>query len=221
MMKIAGFIKKSEVTDISSDVLAENKKLKLFPSLYWRGLNWQDFRAFCHEYGRYGIPTTEMIDFLRNIIGGRKTIEIGAGNGDLGHHLGIHMTDSKLQNRPEVKLEYMLMQQPTIDYPDDVEDLESIIAVLTHKPQVVIGSWVTTYGNPNTANHGCNLYGINEKVLLDAPHLETYILIGNKDQHGDKPIMQLKHDEYEFSWHVSRAKVQSNNRIWVWNKENV
>ena len=56
-----------------------------------------------------------------------------------------------------------------------------------------------------------------EKIMLE--HVDTYILIGNKDQHGDKPIMDLKHDEYIFDWHVSRGKNQSNNRIWVWNHE--
>lgn len=203
--------------DISYDVLDENKKLKLFPSEYWRNLDWNTFRLFCHVTGRYGIPTIEMLEFLRNIIDGRETIEIGAGNGDLGYHLNIHMTDSKLQNKPVVKISYMLMGQPTIEYPDDVEELESISAVLNYKPKVVIGSWVTAFGNPTKEKYGCNLDGINENLLLNAPGLETYILIGNKDQHGDKPIMELPHDEYIFDWHVSRAKNQDNNRIWVWN----
>jgi len=210
------FIPTHDVTDISDSVLEDNGKLKLFPSSFWRNLNWNDFRVFCHKKGRYGIPTIEMIDFLKEIIGNRKAIEIGAGNGDLGYRLGIHMTDSKLQNRPEVALEYKLMGQPTIDYPDDVEEMEGLIAVLTHKPEVVIGSWVTTYGNPYTNKYGCNLYGINEKLMIC--HVDTYILIGNIDQHGDKPIMDLPHKEYIFDWHVSRAKNQSNNRIWIWSK---
>ncbi len=217
-MIIGELINKKDIKDISGDLLDENKKLKLFPSSYWRDLNWQNFRAFCHEHGRYCIPTIEMIDFLRAIIKNRKTIEIGAGNGDLGHHLNIHMTDSKLQDRPEVKLEYLMMGQPTIEYPEEVEDMEAIIAVLSHKPQVVIGSWVTSFGNPTVEKYGCNLYGVNESVMLDAPHLETYILIGNIDQHGNKPIMKMPHDEYFFDWHVSRAKKQENNRIWVWNR---
>jgi hypothetical protein len=62
------------------------------------------------------------------------------------------------------------------------------------------------------------MYGINEKMLLELPNVETYIVIGNKDQHGDKPIMEIPHEEYTFDWHVSRAKNQENNRIWVWNK---
>ncbi|HJY22927.1 MAG TPA: hypothetical protein VJ279_08590 [Hanamia sp.] len=213
----AEFIATNDLKDLSNDLLDKNNKLKLLPSSYYRNLKWEDFRVFCHCKARYGIPTTEMIEFLKSIIAGRKTIEIGAGNGDLGHHLGIHMTDSKLQNRPEIQLEYMLMGQPTIDYPEEVEELEAILAVATHKPQVVIGSWVTTFGNPEKVKHGCSLYGINENRLLDLG-IETYILIGNIDLHGDKPIMQKGHDEYYHDWHVSRAKVQENNRIWIWNK---
>lgn len=215
---ITALIPTASITDISQEVICENKKLKLFDSSHWKSYEWNVFRMFCHVYGRYGIPTNEMISFLREVINGRQTIEIGAGHGDLGFHLGIPMTDSKLQNRPEVKLEYMLMGQPTIDYPDDVEEAEAIIAVLKHKPQVVIGSWITAFGNPATHNYGCNLYGINEDILIDIPYVETYIVIGNIDQHGDKPIMKRKHDEYYFDWHVSRAKHQINNRIWIWNK---
>lgn len=211
----------SNIKDLSSELLDENKRLKLLLSQYYRNLKWDDFRAFCHHTGRYGIPTIETIAFLKGIIGDRKAIEIGAGNGDFGHHLGIHMTDRKIQDIPEVKMSYILMGQPTINYPSDVEELEALIAVGKHKPQVVIASWVTMYGNPDTASYGCNLYGIDEVFLLKSTDIETYILIGNKDTHGDKPIMNLKHTEYEFDWHVSRAKNQENNRIWVWNTEDL
>jgi hypothetical protein len=214
---ISRIIPMDSVKDISHEVLREDGKIKLMPSSEWRKYKWDDFRAFCHVKARYSIPTIEMIDFLRTKIGDRKTIEIGAGNGDLGFHLGIHMTDSKLQNRPEVAIEYKLMGQPTINYPEEIEEMEALIAVLTHKPQVVIGSWITAFGNPTIQKYGCNLYGINENIMLD--HVDTYILIGNKDQHGDKPIMNIPHEEYIFDWHVSRGKNQQNNRIWIWNRK--
>jgi hypothetical protein len=41
--------------------------------------------------------TVELVAWLHDRIAGRKAIEIGAGMGDLGYHLGIPQTDSYAQ----------------------------------------------------------------------------------------------------------------------------
>lgn len=206
----------NKVKDISKEVLREDGKIRLLPSKMWKKYDWPTFRGFCHVHARYGISTMEQHLFLPTIIKGRHVIEIGAGCGDLGHHLRIHMTDNKQQNWPKVKKEYELMQQPTIKYPDDVEEIDALEAVIKYKPQVVIGSWITTYA-PHEMPYGSNPYGVQELKILDL--VETFIIIGNIDVHGDKPILKEPHEEIYEDWIVSRAKNQENNRIWIRNKK--
>src|SRR5580700_2439597 len=97
------------IKDIASEVLDENKKIKLLPSQVWKSFDWNDFRIFCHNYARYGIHTTEQQLCLHRLIDGRETIEIGSGAGDLGYHMRILMTDSKQQDNPDIKLMYDAM----------------------------------------------------------------------------------------------------------------
>jgi len=208
-------IPKDMINDISSDLLDKNGKMKLYPSDKFKKHDWYSFRVFCLEHARYGIHTLEQQLFLQELINGKKTIEIGAGAGDLGFHMKIPMTDLKLQNRPEIKVEYEEMRQPTIKYPDDVEEIEAMDSVHKYKPEVVIASWVTTYA-PHEMPYGSNPYGIQEDILLD--HVDMYILIGNINTHGDKPIMKKSHEEIYENWMVSRAKDQLKNRIWIWRK---
>jgi hypothetical protein len=213
---ISAIIPINSVTDISEGVLEKNKKIRLLSSDVWKKYDWNSFRAFCHSHPRYGIPTTELVQFLREKINGRHAIEIGAGAGDLGYHLRIGMTDSRQQEIPEIRRHYELMQQPVIQYPDDVEKLEALDAVRRYRPEVVIGSWITTYA-PHEMPYGSNPYGIRELDILGS--VSTFIIIGNTDIHHDKPIMNIEHEEYGFDWLISRGKNQSNNRIWIWNRK--
>ncbi len=71
--------------------------------------------------GRYGLPTRELVDFLKEKIAGRRVIEIGAGMGDLGFHLGVTMTDSHIQTLPEMRMLYKLQGAEPIAPPSDVE----------------------------------------------------------------------------------------------------
>lgn len=203
-----------DTKDIASELLTENSRIKLLDAQKLRAYRWEDFRLFCHFHGRYGVPTIEQNLFLKKIIGERSAIEIGAGAGDLGFHLQIPMTDSKMQDNPKIKKMYEGMRQPTIVYGTDVEKLDALEAVKKYKPQVVIASWVTTYA-PQQMPYGSNPYGVKEDLIFK--EIETFILIGNKDSHGDKPIMKIPHEEINEPWIVSRAQYQYNNRIWIWN----
>lgn len=204
------------ITDITSEVMMDNGNIKLMPANFWRKFAWDDFRIFCHYAARYGIHTIEQQEFLKNIISGRSVIEIGAGHGDIGFHLGIKMTDSKIQNTAYVKNVMSLMQQPIMKYSKSVEKIEALEVVKKYKPQVVIGSWITTF-SPRAKSYNSSPFGVKEKKILDL--IETYILIGNVDIHKGKPIFNKPHDEYYFDWIISRGKNQLNNRIWVWNNK--
>lgn len=205
----------TNLKDVSPELLLPNGKLKLFSAKFYDEKDNSDLRLFCHNYARYGLPTTELIDFLIQKIDGRSAIEIGSGHGDLGYHLNIKMTDSKIQRKPEVQQAYKEMKQPLIDYPDDVEEIEALDAVEKYKPSVVIASWITTYA-PHVMPYGSNPYGVKEAKILDK--IETFIIIGNNDLHGDKPIRKLPHLEIYEPWIKSRATNPENNRIYIWDR---
>lgn len=209
------FLKADNLTDISHELLDENNKIKLLPSDHYKKYKWEDFRLFCHNHARYGIPTIWLIDYLKDIIKDRKCIEIGAGAGDLGYHLGVTMTDSKQQDNPVIKKMYQDAMQPTIKYPKDVIKIEALEAVKKYKPKVVIGSWITTY-SPVETTYGSNPFGVKEKEILDL--VDTLIIIGNMKIHGDKPILQYSNEIILSPYIISRAKNPEYNCIMIWNK---
>ena len=191
-----------------------DNKLKLLPCGYYDKLDSSNLRIFCHIYARYGLPTVELIDFLKPYLQNQKTIEIGAGSGDLGHHLNVTMTDNYNQEMPDVKAYYDACKQPVIKYGTDVEKLEALEAVDKHKPDVVVGCWVTHWIDPNLPPPigGGNIYGIKEEEVIK--RVKTYILIGAKEIHKHKTIMNIPHKEIEAPFVRSRRK---DNFIWIWN----
>lgn len=208
-------INENEINDISSELIMENGKLRLFSAEHYKKFKWNDFRVFCHNYARYGIPTIELVDYVKNLIDRRSAIEIGSGCGDFGYHLGIKMTDSWQQQFPEIKKIYDMSGQPTIKYPDDVEKIEALDAVNKYNPKVVIASWITPY-SPFETNFGSNPFGVKEDKILKL--VETLIIVGNLDTHGDKPILAYEHKTIHAPWIVSRAKNPQNNCIFIWDK---
>jgi hypothetical protein len=213
MIKIA-LIQEEDVTDISGQLL-ENDKIILHPAEFYKKLKWEDFRVFCHHYARYGIPTIELVEYLKLIIGDRLAIEIGSGAGDLGYHLGIKMTDSKQQEIPHVIKMYNDLHQPVIKYPADVERIDALEAVIKYKPQVVVASWITPYA-PHPMSYGSNPFGVRESEILRL--VDTFVIVGNVEDHGDKPILQFEHKAVFAPWIISRAADQTKNCIYIWNK---
>lgn len=205
----------SNLKDISGKLLMPNGKIKLLAAKEYQKYNWHAFRLFCHQQARYGIPTIELVEYIKNIIGEREAIEIGAGAGDLGYHLNIKMTDSYQQDHPAIRQMYEDMGQPTINYPSDVICIDALTAVQKYKPKVVVASWITPYAAIQT-NFGSNPMGVKEDKILDL--IETFIIIGNMDIHWDKPITKYIHEVFYKDWIVSRAKDPSKNCIMIWNK---
>jgi hypothetical protein len=212
------YVALKDLKDISSQLLMKNKKLKLLDAKEYDNFSHGDLRFFCHQHARYGLPTTECVNFIREVINGRTALEIGSGHGDLGYHLNIRMTDSKIQEDPGVRLFYMMGRQPVINYPPDIRKIEAIDAVKKWRPQVVVGSWITRWVSPDFPPSGNgSVFGVKEDEILDL--VETYILVGNLDTHGDKEIMKRKHREIANPFLKSRAKNPENNRIFIWDRE--
>jgi hypothetical protein len=178
--------------------------------------NHDHIQAWCHHNARYNLPTQELVEFVKGIIGSRSAIEIGSGMGDFGRALGIPMTDSYQQTMPEVRLYYAMIGQPIISPPPKVERLNAMEAIKKYKPQVVVASWVTQlYQNGDTPkNIGSNIHGIDEMWLLD--NVETYIHVGNERVHKDKRILAREHRELHLPFVVSRAFDQDKNVVWIW-----
>ncbi len=180
------------------------KRLKL--------INPNEIKFWLTQHGVYQVPTWELIEWLKFVIDGRMTIEIGAGKACIGRHVGVRLTDSCICEVPLVEQYYRALGQPITIPPTDVERISGNDAIIKYRPQVVLGSWITQWSN---IPHDGNFFGVNEERILDAG--ATYILVGNIDVHGQKRIMRWPHREYYFPWLVSRGMNQSNNRIWIWN----
>ena len=161
-------------------------RLTPVPAAALRDVDWLTLRIWCHYRGVYGIPTVELVEKLRELIGGRRAIEIGAGRGVFGRALGIPMTDSKAMERSDVRAVYAQMGQPVTPYGDDVEHLDAAAAVEKYAPEVVVGSWITQLISP--VIHGFNvpgsIYGVDECALVR--RVGTYLLFGARRTHDAK-----------------------------------
>lgn len=203
-----------KLTDISAELLLPNGKLKLLSYKDYQQFEWDDVRFFCWKYCRYGLPTIELIEFLKNQIGNRGAIEIGSGHGDLGYHLGIPMTDSYVQSDKDFIDTLALAGQNAISYPPDIEKLEALDAIAKYKPQVVVSSWVTHKWREGQANGF--IRGVEQDKIL--PQCETYILIGNDAIHKHSPIMAKAHHKVRRDFLLSRATKTNLNYMYFWGK---
>ena len=210
-----------EVADVRylDDVLLEGRRMRLLPAAAYREYPHDHLLAWLQARGRYGVPTVELVEFLRGLIGDRKAIEIGSGMGDLGWHLGIPMTDSHVQMRPEYMALYSTMDCQPIVPPAYVERADAFAAIKRYKPDVVVALWVTQLyrpGDEKPPKVGSCVDGVDEMKLIKRT---AYIFVGNKKVHGDKRILQKPHREYQPEGLVSRGHDQSLNVVWTWGLE--
>lgn len=209
-----------EVMRLGFEVLdPETGRLRLFPAAFWKALRPEVVIVFATRAARWGIVTVELVAWLREQIAGRKAIEIGAGAGDLGFHLGIDQTDSYAHcEHPAVVARARQLGHPMPRPPADVRKLDGLMAVRAMRPEVVIASWVTEYGlvgRPGMPDHTSDL-GVRETALVDEA---AYILIGNRSAHGAKRILDLPHEEHAPPWLVSRSADPVGDRIWSWKRQ--
>jgi len=185
----------------------------------------EQISLFCHKYAIYQVPTYELMGFLKGELGSNRAteaIEIGAGNGVFGRYLGIIMVDNKMQQWPTIKAEYDLMNQPTINYGQDIETLSANEAVILYQPKTVMACWVTQCFDmslPKDEIQVGNLHGTDEiKMFRDG--IEKYIHIGNTITHGAKRILdKIPHRKIKADWLVSRSMSREQNIIYLFEKE--
>lgn len=191
----------STVRDIAPDVLDGDGRIRVLPAAFWASTSVQERALFGLKHGIYCFPTTELVARLTEIIAGRTAIEIGSGNGVLAQALGIPATDNFQQNMPKYKAIFALTKQPTVPYGPNVIEMHASRAVRQHKPQVVIGAWITHKWDPQAPERGGNEIGVDLPDVLR--HCEQLVLIGNEKTHELNPIWSRPHTieypDYVFS----------------------
>jgi len=220
-MMQARIVPRIDLAAFDAQLLDDGGRMRLLPASTLQAFGPDEVASWTGQRSRYGLVTEELVS---EVLGGAATsppadaIEIGAGMGDLGHHLGIHMTDSAVQTRPESRLFYGVVGQPIVDPPPNVERLDAVTAVKRYKPRVVIGSWCTQlYEAGDTPNRvGSSVYGVDEQWLLG--QAEVYVHIGNDGPHAKKRIAAVPHSVTYAKWIVSRAADQLLNCVRVWRR---
>jgi len=206
-----------------AELLDERGRMRLLSFEAIQRLPPDALATWCLARARYNVVTSELVAFVRGLITKAgfelaDCLEVGAGMGDLGRHLGIRMTDSAMQTRPDIRLYYQTLGQPIVDPPADVERIDGIGALEKHKPRVVVAAWVTQlYREGDTeARIGSSVEGVDEERLVR--DVELYVHIGNDGPHGTKRILAREHTCVRAPWIVSRGLDQSKNCIRIWRK---
>lgn len=192
-----------QVRDISGLMLDGHGRLKAVPAGVLAGTTATERAVFGVRHGVYGFVTHELVDFVRQLIGGRTALEIGAGHGLLARELGILATDNRQQERPAIRAYYKALGQAVVPYGEDVHRLDAHEALLLHKPQVVVASWVTHRYDPARHEAGGNEDGVSEERIVDS--CEAYVFVGNEKVHAAKSLWARPHQIWRPSWLYSRA----------------
>jgi hypothetical protein len=196
-------------------------RIRLLPADEFKSVPWLHLRMWMHRHARYSLPTAELIEWLRTEMGvvPTNTIEIGAGNGDLGYHLGILSTDSYVQQTPEFKVLYAMQKQTPTNPAPDVAKIDANELVEQYGPEQVVGSYITRkyVEGKEAPDAQASVYGVDEEKLISG--VQRYIHIGNEATHGRKTALSLPHRTYHFPWLITRGQlVAESNRgvIYVW-----
>lgn len=168
--------------------------------------------------GLYTFPTQELVDWLHSEIGDdpemepHTAIEICCGTGWLGRSLGIPITDSRLQEREDIRQSYLAQMAVPITYPDDMEPLDALSAIRKYEPEYVIASYCTHLYGTGSLKSG-NAFGVDTRWVRS--HCRRFYHIGNDDIHFRDPIMKMPHRRLQFPWLVTRGN-SAHARVYVW-----
>jgi hypothetical protein len=216
----AHLVLKEDPALLDALLLDADERLRLLPASELGKIPQPSLSYWCQIRGRYHIPSIETVEWVKEKIGGRTAIEIGAGAGDFGRLLGIPMTDSYVQvESPDILLYYAALGLPPTKPPADVERLEALAAIQKYEPEVVVAAWVTQLyrkGDEGPPHIGSSLYGVNELELRNQVH--TYIHVGHVNAHHQKRLLRFKHKEYRLPFVFSRGWDSTGNVVYVWSK---
>lgn len=210
-----------DVAYLDDALLAEDGRLRLLPAAAYATIPQIDLLVWCYQQARYCLPTVELVDWLQERIAGRSCLEICAGNGDLGYHLGIPAVDNFHQQRPEVTARLARKGWAATRPTSEVIRMDAMDAVRYFRPAVVVGSWVVPR-NESLDGEG----PIEEDIILN---VESYIHIGHWVTHKNKSALTLPHkcwlaedltyaspDGTRRTWLISRMLIPELTAVWQW-----
>ena len=134
------------------------------------------------------------------------------GTGWLGRQLGIPTTDSRLQEREDIRQAYLAQGAMPITYPGDVEQLDALSAIRKYEPEYVIASYCTHLYGTGSLKSGSS-FGVDTRWVRS--HCRRFYHIGNDDIHFRDPIMKMPHRRLQFPWLVTRGN-SAHARVYVW-----
>lgn len=169
-------------------------------------------QVWCAKMGVYSVPTAELVDWLRTLIGDRSAIDVAAGHGALGRSLGIPTTDARTAELPEYARHYREWNQPSPWVPPDVETLDALAAVQKYRPAVVICAWGTERWSPGMRKG--HVLGLDEAAILS--RVSTYVHIGVRGLHAHSKLPRPS-EVLQPAWLRSRSSV-ADDFICVWNR---
>jgi hypothetical protein len=204
---------RGDIEALDREVMIPEKGIvRLLPAAFWHKLDRGVFLGWCFARARYGVVTEELIAWLRDKLAGRHAIEIAAGAGDLGWHLGIASTDSFVQaENPFFAQHYAVHGVATTQPGAHVRKLDALNAVHVYRPAVVVASWATHQSKVGPGND----WGVRETAILASA---DYLMIGNGVTHAAKPIMRHPHETHRFPGLVSRAVYPQEDAVWFWKR---
>jgi hypothetical protein len=202
--------------DLAPEALTPDGRPRVLPASYWATTTPAERAILGHRHGIYSYPTTELVAWLKDFIGDRTAIEIGAGHGCLAAALNIPATDSMQQNKPKYRAEYAAMGQPPVRYGENIIPLDARGAISRYHPQVVVACWVTHRYSRRRHWAGGNEAGVDEAKILDSG--ATYVFVGNERVHAGKPIWDRPHEIMYPPWVCSRAINGSRDFVATWGR---
>lgn len=190
--------------------------LQPMPAAFYAARPQAELGCWCVRRGFYNLPTVELIDWLREEIGGELAIEIACGHGAIGRALHIPLTDSRSHDDPRLRAHYANIKQAPTICPDDVVKMSALQAIERYEPTVVVLAWGVWKFNPARPNAGGSENGIAFGRVLGKPSVQKLIVIAHERVHAPIDILELDHHTIRKPWLFGRAMDTAGNVIWVW-----
>lgn len=212
------FSRMTELTRMITEDTEQGMMIRPLPFAEIAGDTPDTLNIVMQALGLYTFPTQELVDWLHAEIDDdpdlnpHTAIEICCGTGWLGRSLGIPITDSRLQERPDIRQSYIAKMAVPISYPDDVEQLDALSAIRKYEPEYVIASYCTHLYGTGSLKSG-NAFGVDTRWVRS--HCRRFYHIGNDDIHFRDPIMRMPHRRLQFPWLVTRGN-SAHARVYVW-----
>lgn len=210
-----------DTRDLAADIIGPDGHLRIMPCDYYLNTTQVERSLVAVKHGLYGLPTLELVQWLRDRIADRSALEIGAGNGVLANALGIHAADNFMQEEPGIKAYYQALGQTPVKYGANVERVDALTAVRKHRPQVVLACWVTHLFDEKQPHRGGNAAGVDEIAVTQ--QCEEYIFVGNRAVHGTKPLWdapQITNEMFSLPGLYSRSMSSDANFVACFKRQN-